>query len=220
MEVLGISTSPNKLRSQTLRLILAALDGAASLGAKTDYVDLCDLEVKYCTGCRSCFITGACFIKDDFEKLLERMLAADGMVWGSPNYSFCVPARMKAVIDRMADAIHCQLFDGKYSLCLATAGRDDRVITDYLKIVLMDFGSFVTGCAGAVVTKGPQAVEEAEKAAYGLGVRLVQDIAEKREYPDQRLLIDENRHSFQEKVRENASHWKHEFAYWEQHGWR
>jgi multimeric flavodoxin WrbA len=37
-----------------------------------------------------------CFFEDDYQALLDRMLAADGMVWGSPNYSFAVKAQMKA----------------------------------------------------------------------------------------------------------------------------
>lgn len=126
---------------------------------------------------------------------------------------------MKALIDRMADAIHIQLFDGKYCVAVATAGRDDFVVTDYLRKVLLDFGAFFTGRVGAVVTRGPQAVEEAEALAFDLGVRLAEDIATRRDYPDQRTLIAENRREFQQKIRENAGRWKHEFSYWEGRGW-
>ena len=219
MKGLAIGTSPNGEKSQTLRLIRAVLRGAESRGAEPEFVDLCKFEVKFCTGCRACFASGACFLKDDYERLLDKMKEADGMVWGSPNYSFCVPARMKALIDRMADVIHLQLFWGKYGVAVATAGRDDMVVTDYLRKVLLDFGAFVTGCTGAVVTRGPGALEEAEAAAEGLGIRLAEDIAAARDYPDQRKLIAENRREFQRKIRENAVRWKHEFAYWEGRGW-
>jgi len=219
INILAVTTSPNGQKSQTLRLVEAVFDGARSCGAVTEIVNLCELDIRFCNGCRACFAAGRCVFRDDYQALLDRMLAADGMVWGSPNYSFCVPARMKALIDRMADVIHCQLFDGKYSVAVSTAGRDDVIITDYLRRVLLDFGSFVTGCTGAVVTRGPQAMDQAESIARELGRQLAEDIAARRGYPEQRKLIDENRREFQEKVRQNSGRWKHEYAYWEDRGW-
>ncbi|MGA1061462.1 MAG: NAD(P)H-dependent oxidoreductase, partial [Ilumatobacteraceae bacterium] len=40
--------------------------------------------------------------------------ATDGIVLGSPVYINSVTAQLKLVIDRLADAIHCQMFEGKY----------------------------------------------------------------------------------------------------------
>jgi len=41
-------------------------------------------------------------------------------------------------------------------------------VTGYLRKVLLDFGSFVTGCTGAIVTRGPEAVDEAAEVAREL----------------------------------------------------
>lgn len=220
MKILGVNSSPNGSKSQTLRLINAVLSGAKSMGAETEFVNLRKLRIEYCIGCRKCFETGACIFKDDYQGLLQKMLDSDGMVWGSPNYSYCVNAPMKALIDRMADVIHCQYFDGKYCCAVCTAGRDDKVITRYLANNFMDLGAYVTGAAGAVVTEGPQAVAAAEELAFKLGEALADDIARKRPYFDQRVAMDANRRSFQDKIRQNKEKWKSQYEYWEKLNWR
>lgn len=219
MRILGLNVSPNGKRSQTKRLVDAVLAGAAERGAATEYVDLTKLRIEYCIGCRKCFDTGACFHKDDYQALLDKMLASDGLVWGSPNHSFCVRAQMKALIDRMADVIHCQSFAGKYCCAVATGGRDDKVITAYLRTNFLDFGAWVTGTAGAVVTQGPAAVDRAEVTARALGLALVDDIASRRPYFDQQQDIDRNRREFQDKIKANRDAWRHQYAYWEALGW-
>jgi len=220
MKILGINSSPNGKKSQTLRLVNAVLNGGKSMGAEIEFVDLRKLKIEYCIGCRKCFETGFCIFKDDYQELLQKMLDADGMVWGSPNYSFGVVAPMKTLIDRMSDVIHCQYFDGKYFCAVCTAGRDDKVITQYLTTNFLDLGAYVTGTAGAVVTKGPREVDLAEELAFKLGVALASDIESKRPYFDQRVVIDANRRDFQRKVRQYKDVWKHQYEYWEKQNWR
>ncbi|WP_285908073.1 flavodoxin family protein [Pseudodesulfovibrio pelocollis] len=219
MRILGINSSPKGKASQTRRLVQAVLDGAASVGAETEYVDLRKSHVEYCIGCRKCFATGKCVFDDDYAALLEKMLAADGMVWGSPNYSFCVNAPMKALIDRMADVIHCQYFDGKYCAAVCTAGRDHGVVTRFLANNFNDLGAYVTGTAGALVTEGEEAVARAESLSFSLGQALAEDIATGRPYFDQRVDIDANRLAFQDKIHQHKDQWPYQYEYWEKKGW-
>src|SRR5512136_689590 len=158
MKILGINASPRGSKSQTLRLVKAVLDGAKSAGADVELVDVCQLDIEYCNACQVCFKTGACNKKDDFQDLYEKILSSDGMVWGSPNYFRSVTAQMKTLIDRMADAIHCQLFTGKYCCNVATAGHGHEEVTDYLNAIMINFGAFVVGSSGASMSEGPQAI--------------------------------------------------------------
>ena len=154
MKILGISASPRGSQSQTLGLVKAVLDGAKSAGADVELVDACKLNIAYCNACGVCYKTGECTKKDDFKELYEKMLASDGMVWGAPNYFRSCTAQMKTIIDRMADAVHCQLFTGKYSCSIATGGSDYEQVTSYLDALLLNFGSFVTGSTGAAMNQG------------------------------------------------------------------
>ena len=51
MKIMGINGSPRRAEN-TARLLHKALEGAASLGAETEYIDLYPLKYK---GCLSCF---------------------------------------------------------------------------------------------------------------------------------------------------------------------
>ena len=220
MKILGINASPRGEKSQTLRLVKAVLAGAKSAGAETELIDVCKLNIKYCNACQVCFKTGKCVQEDDFQGLYDKILAADGMVWGSPNYFRSVTAQLKTLIDRMADAIHCQLFTGKYSCSVATAGgsKYDEV-TDYLNGLLMNFGSFVTGGVGGSVSGGLQVMEKTEKGAFNLGKALAEDIKVRRDYIEQRETLEESRAYFKKLVEIHKEEWEHEYEYWNRLKW-
>lgn len=216
MKVLGINASPRGSNSQTLRLVKAVLDGAESKGVEVELVDLCALKIEYCNGCQVCYRTGKCPKKDDFQILYAKMLAADGLVLGSPNYIRSVTAQMKTLLDHMADVIHCQLFAGKYGASVATSGGlgQDQRVTEYLNEVLLALGSFVTGSVGAAIAAGPEALAEAEKRAFQLGESLVEAIQTKIIYPEQDQVLAENRKYFKALVQIHKDEWVHEYEYW------
>jgi multimeric flavodoxin WrbA len=70
------------------------------LGAQTELYRISDKDIKPCDGCSSCFKTGECPIKDDMPELCDRMLEADGIIFGTPVYFYNMTAQGKAVIDR------------------------------------------------------------------------------------------------------------------------
>jgi len=216
MKVLGICASPRGSKSTTLRLVQAALDGAKASGAEVEMVDVCEMEIKFCNACQVCFKKGECVHKDGFQGIYEKSLAADGLVWGSPNYFHSVTAQMKTIFDRMADVIHCQLFSGKYGVAVATSGGlgQDQPVIDYLSEVLLAFGSFVSGSVGASLAAGPEALADAEKRAFRLGASLAGDITAKKNYPEQEKILSENRKYFQSLVQMHKDEWIHEVEYW------
>jgi multimeric flavodoxin WrbA len=221
MKILGLNASPRGSKSQTLRLVNAVLDGAKSAGAEVELIDVCKLDIEYCNACQVCYKTGECTKKDDFQAVYNKILAADGLVWGSPNYLRSVTAQMKTLVDRMSDAIHCQLLTGKYSCSVATAGGigQDSTVTEYLSAILLNFGSFVTGSAGAAIAQGPQAMEEAEKKAFELGKALAEDIRTKRDYIGQREMLEETREYFKRLVKMHGADWEHEYEHWNSLNW-
>lgn len=216
MKVLGINASPKGSKSETLKLVKAVLEGAKSEGAKVEFVDLCKLDIKYCNACGVCHKRGKCSKKDDFQSLYKKVLAADGLVMGSPNYFMSVTAQMKTLIDRMAEAIHCQLLIGKYSVAVATAGGlgQEKDVTDYLNKVMLNFGSFVTGSVGLSVRLGPEAFADAEKKAFKLGKKLTEDIRIRKIYKQQRRIHEGNRKYFRDLVIMYKDEWTHEYEFW------
>jgi multimeric flavodoxin WrbA len=218
LKVLGINASPRGSNSQTLRLVRAALDGVEESGAETELVDLCKLDIEYCNACGVCFAKGRCIHEDDFEKLYQKILNADGLILGSPNYFHTVTAQMKTMLDRMADTIHCQLLTGKYGCSVATAGSPaSEEVTDYLNSILIGFGANVVGQVGAS-PRLPDTMEAAEKEAFALGQELAEAIRDKRVYPDQEAVHQERREYFKALVEMNKDIWTHEHEHWKRMG--
>jgi len=109
---------------------------------------------------------------------------------------------------------------GKYSCAVATGGSNSDQVTEYLSAIILNFGSFVTGSTGAAMSSGPKAFEEAEKRALQLGKALAEDISAKRDYIEQREMLEESREYFQKLVRMHEKDWEHEYEYWNKLNWK
>lgn len=120
------------------------LDELASYGdVETELVTLNDHDIGICRGCRLCFDKGeeACPMKDDRDALIAKMMASDGVVLASPNYSFQVSGAMKVFLDRLGFAFHRPRFFGKACTSLVTQGFfGGKKIVKYL-----DFASGALG---------------------------------------------------------------------------
>jgi multimeric flavodoxin WrbA len=222
MKILGINASPRGSKSQTRKLVQTALNGASSKGATVELVDLCKLKMEYCNACGICYKTGKCVKKDDLQILYKKILSADGLVMGSPNYFHSVTAQMKTLIDRMADAVHCQLLTGKYTVNIAASGGTGQYkqVIDYLNEIMLNFGSFITGSTGVSVRQGIKAFVRAETKAFRLGETLAENIREKKNYVKQRKRFKDNGKYFQDLVKLNKDEWIHEYEYWDKLNWK
>jgi len=83
-----------------------------------------------------------------------------------------------------------------------------------LNKIMLNFGSFVTGSIGVSIRQGFKAFENAEKNAFQLGEDLTEDISLKKNYPNQRRIMKENKIYFQHLVKMHKDDWNHEFKYW------
>ena len=100
MKVLLINGSPKSENSNSLTLARAFLDGAGFSEEETLHV--AKLKIKDCLGCFACWnkTPGKCVHNDDMPKILEKLTAADVVVWSFPLYYFSVPGGLKTLIDR------------------------------------------------------------------------------------------------------------------------
>lgn len=99
MKILAINGS-HRAGQNTATLLSLALEEAQAKGAETELVELSELDIQYCTGCNRCLGKPLCSLSDDMDELKEKMLAADGIILGSPDYFSNVTARTKCFIDR------------------------------------------------------------------------------------------------------------------------
>jgi multimeric flavodoxin WrbA len=219
MKIVGINASPRGDTSNTLRLVKAVLYGAESEGAGIELVDLYKLNIEYCTGCGTCYAKGECPLIDDFEILFGKILDADGIVLGAPNYINSVPAPMKAFFDRLSDAIHCQMLTGKFGFSVCTAGGSgaDEVL-NYMNGVLINLGVNVVGGIGAVIGRDISTLEKSMEPARDLGKKLVKSIHGEIKYPEQDEAHRQRAEYFCQLAKFNKERFAHDYNWYVQKG--
>jgi multimeric flavodoxin WrbA len=99
MKILGVSFSPRK-EGNTVAMLNETLAAAEKEGAEVELYSVAGKDIQPCDGCWVCTKTGKCHIKDDTAVLLDKMVAADGIILGTPIYFWGMTAQAKAVIDR------------------------------------------------------------------------------------------------------------------------
>ena len=100
MKVLILNGSPRK--NGNTRTLLTALAGEAGKNHQVELVDLQSQKISPCLGCDACRKNGGtCVQKDDAPALLQKVLEADCILFGSPVYWWGISAQLKLAIDRL-----------------------------------------------------------------------------------------------------------------------
>jgi multimeric flavodoxin WrbA len=99
MKILAISCSPRK-NGNTVAMLEEVLRGARDKNAETELYSVSGKNLQPCEGCWACTESGECHIKDDIPVLYDKMLEADGIVFGTPVYFYGMTAQAKTIIDR------------------------------------------------------------------------------------------------------------------------
>ena len=98
-EVVAIYGSPRR-KGNTATLLKRAVEGARDAGAEVDEIVLRDYKISPCLEIYGCKKDGECAIKDDFQEVRNRILAAKGMMIASPIFFYTVSAHVKILMDR------------------------------------------------------------------------------------------------------------------------
>jgi len=99
MNILAISGSSRR-HGNTEILLEQALQGAQKEGAETELYTVQGKKLEPCDGCRSCDKAGKCHIDDDVQIVHGKMANADGIIFGTPIYSYSMTPQLKIIIDR------------------------------------------------------------------------------------------------------------------------
>ena len=153
-------------KKHTYSAVEQLLSNLQSMGdVETEIVRLSDYSLQICKGCKLCCDKGEeyCPLKDDRDVLIEKMMAADGVVFASPNYSFQVSALMKAFLDRLGFAFHRPRFFGKTFTSIVTQGiYGGNKIVRYLDFVGSGLG-FNTVKGSCITTLEPMTEKQQHK---------------------------------------------------------
>lgn len=133
MKVIAFNGSPHKNGNTAilLRRVLAVLEAE---GIETELIDLAGQEIHGCTACGACLKTKnrQCIIKgDSINSYVEKIVAADGVLLGSPTYNSMMTPEMKALIDRTATVAKANddLYKRKVGAAVVTMRRAAGILT-------------------------------------------------------------------------------------------
>ncbi len=99
MKALLINGSPRNFGSTSI-LIDKVRQGLLRNGYDTKTYCLGDLNINFCKGCKHCYETGECIIKDDMDVIMKELAKADLLVMATPSYWGEITGQMKVLFDR------------------------------------------------------------------------------------------------------------------------
>jgi multimeric flavodoxin WrbA len=156
MQVLTILGSHRKHGNTAaiIKMIETAIADRAREAGMTltiDRLNISDVEIKPCRGCRLCFDRGEtyCPQKDDLLAVKARFDRADAILCGSPVYVGDMSGSLKTLVDRLAYVCHRPQFYGKSFYLIATsAGSPTTATLNALSGAFLSWGAHLVGRKG------------------------------------------------------------------------
>lgn len=105
MKLIAVCGSARK-QGNTAKMLQQVIEGAKSVGADTEFVNLFDLNYKDCISCYACKLKnsksfGHCTVNDGLKPLLGRIEQSDVIVLGSPIYYANLSGQMSSFTNRL-----------------------------------------------------------------------------------------------------------------------
>jgi multimeric flavodoxin WrbA/putative sterol carrier protein len=185
-QVAVVNGSPHVGFGNTSQIVAMLRESLEQEGFGLEEIFLSQHDIKPCTGCALCLEKGACWIRDDYKILVQRVLAADAVILASPVYVFNVTAQMKTFLDRSLGYGHRPRGTWKPGLALSvSAGYGETWVADYLSRVLKIYGAFPVGQFTAIAVGPGEFLGQDTVAARAqdLARDLVRAVREGRRYP-------------------------------------
>ncbi len=171
-KILILSGSPRK-NGNSDYLCDRFFEGAKAVGHDVEKIFINDKKIAYCRACYACQKLGKCIIKDDMEEILNKIIAADVLVFASPVYFYSINAQIKTVLDRTV-ARWTEIKDKEFFYILTAAeGREimERAVECFRGYADCFKGSVEKGvlCAHGLYQKDEAKTSDFANAAYELG---------------------------------------------------
>ncbi len=136
MSKIVVLTGSARKNGNSAAMAQAFIDAAAAKGHTVIRHDAAVLNVGGCHGCETCYSTGKpCTFDDDFNRIADDLLTADGLVFAMPVYWYSMPGQIKNVIDKMFSfVIGSKDFKGKKVALIACCEEQDPAVLDGIRI--------------------------------------------------------------------------------------
>ena len=164
--VLAINASRQRRNTYTLLQQVGEL--LAQRGIAVEQINLHDYAIADCLGCLRCLEGGEpCVHKDDYEAILAKIKAADGLILGTPVHMAGVSGKLKTLLDRMFVQVHRPELAGTPLLTVVSTGGSSLASTHrYLEEVGAMTGLYLCGRIGRRALEMNKPVQPQEVAGF------------------------------------------------------
>ena len=219
--IVAINGSPHAGVGNTAMMLEMLRDTLTEEGLALEVINLCEKDIEYCVGCGLCMEKGKCWIADEHSEIVQRLLAADGVILASPVYFFHVTAQMKTFLDRSLAFGHKPRPSWKPGLAVSvSAGFGETQVGEYLSSILRVYGAFSVGRLTAMAVSPGEFIGKdfLQARASDLARDLARAIREKRRYPATEM--DLRYYQFMGTLVKSRkdSVMQDDFTYWEKNG--
>lgn len=149
--ILGISASARQdgITSAAVKAVLQASE------MEYDYVSLTGKRINGCIGCTRCATDNFCKVKDDWNEIGEKMLNAEAIVFGAPNYYGTINALGHACLERTFCFRHRDVFSLKGKLGVVVSAEYSRETQNSVQTMIAKMmESNKMEIVGSVVARG------------------------------------------------------------------
>lgn len=178
VKILGISASPRH-QATDLAVKLALEEAAKFEGVETEFLSLKGKNLHPCIHCDACFRKKcACILKDDVAEILEKFTQADGIILGSPVYTYNPTPELLILFNRMRPLrfTHPDALDNKVGGAIAIGGTrnggQEYTLNSMINLMLareiMVVGGSMGNYAGGKIWTQNKGAEGAEEDVIGL----------------------------------------------------
>lgn len=149
MKILGISGSPRKeSQSGVYRLVQTVLENT---GLEYELVSLRGKTISGCIACLGCVQDNICKVDDDLSPLRDKIIGADAIVIGAPNYYSTINTLTHALLERLFQFRHQSgdMLWGKLAVAVGVGGTGgDFPANELEKFLLYNFIETVAKVSG------------------------------------------------------------------------
>lgn len=176
MKVFAIIGSMNGKHSREYQIIQKYFSAEKYKNADIKIVTANLLNIKFCTGCCSCFKTGICPLDstDDMKNIKKDLLEADLIIMSSPVYAHHVSGFMKNLIDRLSYWTHTfHLIGKRIIVCTSTGSSGSEYVISYLKKIMSALGGIVLG---EIIIDDMTSIEQIEEKCNSINNIVLQSL--------------------------------------------
>lgn len=99
MKLLILNGSPRK--NGNTRSALQMMKSVFEKNHDVEFLDVCDMKLSGCRACDGCRQNGGhCVCPDESDALIQRIVRADAVIFGTPVYWWGMSAQLKMVLDK------------------------------------------------------------------------------------------------------------------------